>query len=67
MHFNDEYFDTLNVEIQAYLIFSHLSRTKISKELSMHLYQLKVHENNYVNARNMMLQAIEIIKKEYNK
>ena len=67
MHFNDEFFDTLNVETQAYIIFSYLSKEKQNENISTHLYKLRAHENNYVNARNKMLEAIEIIKEEYNK
>lgn len=67
MHFNDEFFDTLNVETQAYIIFSYLSKEKQNEIISKNLYKLRAHENNYVNARNRMLEAIETIKEEYNK
>lgn len=67
MHFNDEFFDTLNVETQAYIIFSYLSKERQNENISLYLHKLRAHENNYVNARNKMLEAIETIKEEYNK
>ena len=67
MHFNDEYFDSLNAETQAYIIFSYFSGSKNSEKIDTYLHKLKAHENNYINARNMMLEAIKTIKEEHNK
>lgn len=67
MHFNDHFFDTLNIETQAYIIFSYLSKEKQNGIISDYLHKLRIHEKNYVNAREQMLEAIAIIKEEYNK
>ena len=67
MHFNDQFFDTLNIETQAYIIFSYLSKEKQNETISNYLHKLRIHEKNYVNAREQMLDAIATIKEEYNK